>query len=62
MSYWKKKGQNIIYDKGSLVVSVNDNGPVLTVLDDGDYSIGEMTLDLQFESNKTYDISVERYL
>ena len=42
------------------MVSVDDSSPVLTVLDNDDYNIGETTLDLQFESNTTYDVTVER--
>ena len=39
---------------------MNENAPVLTVLGDNDYDIGQMALDLQLESSTTYDVAVER--
>ena len=39
---------------------MNENNAVLTVLDDDDYEIGQMALDLQLESNTTYDVAIER--
>ena len=44
------------------MVSVKDNSPVLTVFDEDEYNIGELTSDMQLHKDITYKIFAERLI